>query len=399
MQLKEKGFTVAKKKVAIITYFYPPSSGPAVQRISKLIKYLDKERYEVTVYTSVFQKKEDYSIFEDVLNVKKVFYIKHLNILKGPYKNKFIHKAACFFRLFFVPEVQIFFALKCRKAVLKGDEYDVIFTTGGPHSNHLVGLYVKKRKPDIKWIVDFRDPWVEFSYRKKVPGLNLIHSYLEKKVIDNADVRIAVTSTYASRFEERYNKKFHLIYNGYDPEEFKEFKSFSRENKNKLIFLHAGTMLRQRSWGLPYLEKILAAASIDYEIHFYGFTDDRYLSKYKHMNIKNYRNVPKSELLNIYQRADILLLMQGQDKLLSGNVAGKLMEYVGTQKPVLAFTYPGGEAAEIIKKHDLGHAVDINQLDKAVDFVRAVRAGRFRAYKAPKIFDRRYIAGQIASLM
>ena len=40
-----------------------------------------------------------------------------------------------------------------------------MITTGPPHSSHLVGLKIKK-KFDINWIVDFRDPWSEIFYTK-----------------------------------------------------------------------------------------------------------------------------------------------------------------------------------------------------------------------------------------
>ena len=46
---------------------------------------------------------------------------------------------------------------------LKVNHYDVLVTTGPPHSLHLIGLNLKKKMPDLKWIADFRDPWTEIS--------------------------------------------------------------------------------------------------------------------------------------------------------------------------------------------------------------------------------------------
>jgi hypothetical protein len=37
--------------------------------------------------------------------------------------------------------------------------------TSGPHSLHLIGLELK-RKLDLTWFADFRDPWTTIGYHK-----------------------------------------------------------------------------------------------------------------------------------------------------------------------------------------------------------------------------------------
>jgi hypothetical protein len=42
---------VAKKKVLIITYYWPPAGGPGVQRVLKFVKYLPQFGWEPVVLT------------------------------------------------------------------------------------------------------------------------------------------------------------------------------------------------------------------------------------------------------------------------------------------------------------------------------------------------------------
>ena len=69
---------------------------------------------------------------------------------------------------------------------IKSNNIEHIVTTGPPHSMHLIGLSLKKKIPNLKWIADFRDPWSkldlldefslsEFSRRR--------HERLERDVI------------------------------------------------------------------------------------------------------------------------------------------------------------------------------------------------------------------------
>jgi hypothetical protein len=42
---------------------------------------------------------------------------------------------------------------------------ETIITSGPPHSLHLIGLELK-RKLDLTWFADFRDPWTTIGYHK-----------------------------------------------------------------------------------------------------------------------------------------------------------------------------------------------------------------------------------------
>ena len=71
------------KKVLVISYYWPPSGGPGVQRVLKICKYLNKFGWEpivLTVKDGDFPAK-DYSLNEEA-KTAKVYYAKWKQALK-----------------------------------------------------------------------------------------------------------------------------------------------------------------------------------------------------------------------------------------------------------------------------------------------------------------------------
>ena len=144
------------KKILFIAYNFPPEGGPAVQRVSKFIKYLHQFDYRVIVLTS----NHKYSIVDETL-LKDIpedtvvhKSLDYGNYVPGDIRNKFLKN-------YFVPDKQVFWkksALKKVKEIIRNNDIDVIISTSPPHSAHLIGLEIKK-KYNIPLIVDFRDEW------------------------------------------------------------------------------------------------------------------------------------------------------------------------------------------------------------------------------------------------
>ena len=68
---------------------------------------------------------------------------------------------------------------------MKENPVDLIVSTGPPHSMHLIALGLKK-KFDIPWIADFRDPWTNIDFYDKLrltKWADKKHQKLEKKVL------------------------------------------------------------------------------------------------------------------------------------------------------------------------------------------------------------------------
>ena len=178
-----------KKKVLIITYYWPPFSSPGVQRWLKFVKYFDQFNIKPHIYTPDISNinQVDQSLISDipetaVIIKKPIFLLDSILKLFLPKKHNhveiqfqdlnnltFIDKILLYVRgNFIIPDPKIYWANKSVSFIqnyiaLNGIE--TIITTGPPHSMHLLGQKIKK-STNIKWIADFRDPWSDLYYNK-----------------------------------------------------------------------------------------------------------------------------------------------------------------------------------------------------------------------------------------
>ena len=95
------------KKILIITYYWPPKGGVGVQRWLKLSKYLYKENYDITIYTT----KDGVGTLEDRSLEKSI--PSGLNILKHT-----IFEPQKYFKSFFKKRFASDFLLKKETGLL-----------------------------------------------------------------------------------------------------------------------------------------------------------------------------------------------------------------------------------------------------------------------------------------
>ena len=180
------------KKVLIITYYWPPAGGPGVQRWLKFVKYLPEFGIEPIVYCpqnpnypiidtsmvsevssklEVIQKpiNEPYKLAQLVSKSKTSKLSK--GIINGEKKQTILEQILLFIRgNFFIPDARVSWvkpSVSFLYDYIKTHKIDTIITTGPPHSLHLIGLQLK-RMHQLKWITDFRDPWTQIGYHKKL---------------------------------------------------------------------------------------------------------------------------------------------------------------------------------------------------------------------------------------
>ena len=217
------------KKVLIITYYWPPSGGPGVQRWLKFAKYLPEFGYEPIIYTP--QNPEAPAIDESLLKdipegievlkqpiwepynwYRQFLGQKDKKIGSGFVSEKkepgILHKISVWVRgNFFIPDARRFWikpSVKYLTKYLKENSVDAVISTGPPHSMHLIGLGLKKQL-DINWIADFRDPWTNIDFYQELmlsSWADKKHHDLEKEVLTRADK--VVTIGYTMSQEMKY---------------------------------------------------------------------------------------------------------------------------------------------------------------------------------------------------
>ncbi len=377
------------KKVLIISYSYPPSNAPAVQRPYALAKYLDKSKFEVTVITCSnadsslgYDPNFDETLEDvDLIKIKSKFGNKGSGLrdsgmpdkkygLRAKIKKGILSAITTFIvpdkAMFWYPNVISF--LKKEKKILM--ETDIVFTTSPLFSNHLVGKFIKKQNSNVRWIADFRDfHFVESWEHEKGVKPNL-HKRLELSVINMADVITFISSAMLevySSYYTQYSNKMNFIYNGFDIDDFKGLEIGKLRNE-KLTIFYAGSFYKGVRSPLPLLAlldetfKNNSMSKEEVVVKIAGNFEQELLEdarKYKSFKcIEFLGRIPRSEVLKQLTKSDLLWLIVGDKITHYTGVPIKFYEYLAARRPIINFAPEKSEPTKIIEQYNLGVSFD-----------------------------------------
>jgi glycosyltransferase involved in cell wall biosynthesis len=234
---------------------------------------------------------------------------------------------------------------------------------------HLIGLGLKKKDPQLRWIADFRDPWSEWDM---LDTMNLTriarhsHRKKEKQVLLHADCVLTVTPTYVERFSQLGNRPVELITNGFDEDDFRS--TDERKKTEKFTIRHAGTIdeLRDPRPVIDAMEELCAELPEFKEntlLEFVGNVNSSLRTEIENRSvlssvIKFSEPLPHDRLMELYFSTDLLLLVLAKFSLASGNIPGKIFEYLASGNPILAVGSTTGDSASILTQARAGATFD-----------------------------------------
>ena len=383
-----------RKKVLIITYYWPPSGGSAVLRWVKFVKYLGQFDCEPIVYTPLNPQYPviDQSFIRDIPeNIKvlkkkiwepyKLFKWftgrgKTENLLTGftseTKKNKFRDNISNWIRSnIFIPDARKFWikpSVNFLYEYLSVNPVDVMITTGPPHSMHLIGLGLKKQL-NIKWIADFRDPWTRIDFYTNLlltKSADKKHHKLEKEVLEQADRLIVVSETMKREFIESTAQNIVVIPNGYDED---DIINDPVDIDPKFSIVYTGILNQARE--PKELWKVLTELinenkdfADNLELVFIGKTDYSIIENISaHKLDKHFRKtdfMPHDQIIQYQRKAQLLLLPLNNSPNAKGIVTGKIFEYLAARRPIIAIGPIDGDAAAILNETNSGRIFDFN---------------------------------------
>ena len=357
-----------KNKVLIITYYWPPYSGPGVQRWLKFVKYFNQFNIRSSVYTpqiSIINQLDESLTIDIPKNVDvikkpiflldkifKLFLPKHYaNYNKGfiPSKEKLsiIDKILLFVRgNFFIPDPKLFWAknsVNFLKNYIISNKIDTIITTGPPHSMHLLGKRLKSLTK-VKWLADFRDPWINIWYNKKFfftkSTLNK-HKKLEKSVLNEADHIIVTSERLNLEYSKLTNKPISTITNGFDHFD----NDFNLDTKFSIS--HIGSMLSDRNPDILWkvLNKLLKDVHVlkNYlKLNLVGNVSFEVKQSIKKYSLEPYvqyiGHITYDETIKYLKNSQILLLIQTNRVESNYIIPAKLFEYLNSNRPIISIS-------------------------------------------------------------
>ena len=405
-----------RKRVLIITYYWPPSGGITVLRCLKIAKYLRRYGWEPVVFTAenahyptidpgnerdvpagveVIRQPiwEPYALYKKFMgkpadeNVNNVFYT---DDAAGGWK----HELAVWVRSnFFIPDARatwIAGSVKRLETYLSHHPVDAIFSDGPPHSNTRIATLVSKAT-GTPWLADFQDPWTQVDYYQL---LNLTrwgrakHERQEREAFEQADKITIVSPTWKTQLEAIGAKNVGVLPYGYDPD---DFAGIERRPHEKFTLTHLGIMGYDRNpevlfTAIARLNEAEPGFVDDFELRLFGQVDYRVRAAMERAEILHQvnfaGNVPRAEALQQMVDSQMLLLLLNQQENARGRIPGKLFEYLAARRPVLNFGPPGSDAAGILRATDSGvtHAYDARAEEVALALVQ-----RYREWQTGKV--------------
>jgi glycosyltransferase involved in cell wall biosynthesis len=403
------------KKALIISYYWPPGSGPGVQRWLKFCKYLPENDWEplmVTVANGSYPST-DLSLENDIPIGMKVFKTKTLepftiyNALRGK-KGKSVEvamasvkgKQSNFAKFsnyvrsnFFIPDARVGwnrYAYNQAVKVIEQEKPDVIITTGPPHSTHLIGLKLKS-KFNIPWVADFRDPWTTIYYNQfllRTKNSDAKDLSFETSVLKTADAIITATPGITEDLRARSNR-IETIPNGFDEADFEGIKS-DQPPKFRMAYVGNLKPIQNTKTVWKAISELCSESQEfknKFEFEITGNIADEIADALKDFGImeqvviKSF--VPHKQAIARMLSAHVLFLPIPIDKDNTRILTGKIFEYLATKRPLLAVGPTNGNAASILTECGKAPMLEYDNLAEIKSQLRKVFSD-FEASSIPK---------------
>ena len=404
------------RSILFVCHFFPPSTSAGVHRPVSMAKYLRRMGHTVTVMTTSASGSTPADAADDVVRTYDLQLLQArlrggshaTGILESDtYSNK-PHPLS----YVLVPEALAAawapFAVARAVRLARERRFDCVVTTSPPESAHLVG-YALSRRLGIPWVADVRDGWIFESYRPPWPtrAQAQLDEALERRLMRTADVVTSVAPSIVDDFRERVGANARLVPNGWDPElDEGADGAGGLLDPDRVSIVHTGRMavvgrdpapLVHALGGLAEREPDLAARL---ELVFAGSVtpDEQELlrSVPAPAKVTALGNLPRHRALALQREADGLLLLTAGTR--QQEVTGKLFEYLGARRPIIALANRN-DAARIIDETASGIVVPPGDPEAALAALRRLAAGEVPAPAAGAVASYSYpgVAEQMAA--
>lgn len=258
------------------------------------------------------------------------------------------------------------YALRAAREAVAAGHFDALYSTSPPETSHLVARKIHE-ETGLPWVADFRDPWMNLYLLDPPTRLHtMIHRRMERSVCRRAHV-VVTTRWHESVMRRRCadGPGVTRIPNGYDGGEAESVAAV-RPPDGPMRITHAGMLTQKRSavGFLRGLRRFLHArpdAAGNVEVLFLGAREDENehaVAGFGLSGMVRFADTrPHAETLKTERSSHILLLIKHTDPDYAGLVPGKLYEYIGLRRPILALV-PDGEARDIVTRLNRGEVAD-----------------------------------------
>jgi glycosyltransferase involved in cell wall biosynthesis len=425
---------VMMKRVLFVSYNYPPGPRVGCERVLKFRKHLPTFGYETYVLTARVWGTQENDQESGVCRPYEPFLIYRalLRRLLGPRPTATqqfpVMSMSEGTRLqplrdwgtewVLIPDLQIAWlpwAVLAGWRLIREKRIDVIVSTSGPETDHLVGACLSSLT-GLPHVADFRDGWLfeplkpflrRSRFRRSIDGC------LERRIVQHAVAVTSVSESLTEYFHQSYGlpaQRAVTITNGYDIDDWQGVVPGNHED-GRLRIVHTGAFAGSSPTRnpRPFFESV-ARLPVDIrgqvEILLVGQVteDERRMIEALGLrdSVRVIPPVPRAESLAYQLSADVLLLLVGSDRSVA---TSKLYEYLYARRPILAIGSPETAAAKIVQQTHSGLVIDPRDPDAILRALsqlhEAWRKQQLRPFAQGDIsrYERRNLARELAAVL
>lgn len=395
-------------RVLVIAYYFPPMGLSGVQRTLKFVKYMKDYGWDATVLTTgpVGYYAFDQSLTEEAhgagIRIERTTGTDVNSLLAGKEQARQMRMPAEFLRklgsrlsnTFFVPDNKIGWAKQAYKRaaqLLNEEQYDLVFVSAPPFSAARIGAKLKATF-NVPFVVDYRDLWYgnQFAFYP-TPLHRYLHQNFEYDMLSATDKIIVTNRPMKQKIMSMYPFLTHddvvIIPHGFDPADFMDNIPEQRVQgtEGKFCLGYAGLFYDfvtpkyfLQAFKLITRENPTIARNM--ELHFIGLLRKENARLVKRLGLTDYVHnhgyLDHRDSVRGIMSCDALWMMVGNARNADTISSGKLYEYFGSGKPIIA-SVPEGALAQSARQY--GAAIVTEP-----DNVQQIKLAILKLYKAHK---------------
>jgi glycosyltransferase involved in cell wall biosynthesis len=376
--------------VLMLCYYYPPLGGIGSQRSQKFARYLPDHGWHPVVVTPesgaylidpslddgrangvevIRTRYVDLSSnFKRVMGARRAAVESHFGKEAGGGVARLLRRTVRSW--VYIPDGQVGwypYAVRAGRRAIESQEVGAIYSSSFPVTAHLAACRLKAAtgKP---WVADFRDLWTENHYADYSSALRKrLDQTIESGLLERADVLVTVSDMWADTLRRLTGgrKRVEVIRNGFDAA---EFAALPRRRPDKWTITYVGNFYGAKQDPTVFFEalrRVIAGGGVagaDVQLKIVGEPDayaQEAVSRLGLASVTRFTGfVSHGEALAEQVDSSLLLLILHGDRSNAGHVPGKLYEYLGARRPVLALVPADFEAARIVGEAGAGVTVE-----------------------------------------
>lgn len=247
------------------------------------------------------------------------------------------------------------------------DEPTVILSSFPPAAVIRAAYAIRRGFPVVKWIADLRDAVADNPY---IPAYEKSRLKVTEELLAYADVLVSVSQPICDsyRHQDSFRPLVEEIRNGFD------FEPGNPGNRNEVFTVtYAGTFYGSRNPEVFFraLTNLLHSGKIpDIRIRMLGVGAAIRIPAALAKFVEILPKMPYPDTITLLKQSDALLLILPPGKS-KGVYSGKLFDYLGTYRPIIAMVDPDDVAAGLIRECKAGYVAGFGNIRENEDALLA----------------------------